>query len=264
MDRIMSGELFDKYKMSFKKGDLIFSEGDLGSEMFIIQTGRVRIFKTIDNYDQTLTILEKGDFFGEMSVLEGLPRSASAEADEDVELIKINSANFVAMIKANVEIAIRIMRKLSLRLREANVQIERLMHASAEMLSSAEAAIRERPKKELSSIKAYVVSATSGKTFPLSKDESYVGRVDRVTGTVPEVDLSEDDPKRFVSRRHAKIVRTDEGFALVEEIGSVNGTYLNNQRLTTGSPAPLKNGDILTFANVALTFYQSNEEEAHS
>jgi pSer/pThr/pTyr-binding forkhead associated (FHA) protein len=68
--------------------------------------------------------------------------------------------------------------------------------------------------------------------------------VDRVTGTVPEVDLSEDDPKRFVSRRHAKIVRTEEGFALVEEIGTVNGTYLNNQRLTTGSPAPLKSGDL--------------------
>jgi len=261
MDRNMSGELFDKYKMSFKKGELIFSEGDLGSEMFIIQSGRVRIFKTIDNYDQTLTILEKGDFFGEMSVLEGLPRSAAAEADEDVELIKINSANFVAMIKANVEIAIRIMRKLSLRLREANVQIERLMHASAEMLSSAEAAIRDKPK-QLSHVKAYVVSATSGKTFPLAKDESYVGRVDRVTGTVPEVDLSEDDPKRFVSRRHAKIIRTEEGFALVEEIGTVNGTYLNNQRLTTGNPAALKNGDILTFANVALTFYQSEEEAA--
>ena len=88
--------------------------------------------------------------------------------------------------------------------------------------------------------------------------------MDQVTGTVPEVDLSEDDPKRFVSRRHAKIVRTDIGFALVEEIGSVNGTYLNNQRLTTGNPAALKNGDILTFANVALTFYQSNKEEAHS
>jgi CRP-like cAMP-binding protein len=260
MDVIMSGELFDKYKMSFKKGDLIFSEGDLGSEMFIIQSGRVRIFKTIDNYDQTLTILEKGDFFGEMSVLEGLPRSASAEADEDVELIKINSANFVAMIKANVEIAIRIMRKLSLRLREANVQIERLMHASAEMLSSAEASI-QKPKKELSKVKAYVVSAMSGKTFSLTKDECYVGRVDRVTGTVPEVDLSEDDPKRFVSRRHAKIIRTEDGFALVEEIGTVNGTYLNNQRLTTGSPAPLKGGDILTFANVALTFYQSDEED---
>src|SRR5512144_796422 len=143
----MASESFEKYRVSFGKGEQIFAEGDLGSEMFILQTGKVRIFKNIDGFDQTLTVLEKGDFFGEMSILEGLPRSASAESEEDCELIKINSANFVAMIKSNIEIAIRIMRKLSLRLREANVQIEKLMHASTEMLNMSEIP-RPKPKKE--------------------------------------------------------------------------------------------------------------------
>jgi len=253
-------EVFDKYRVNYKKGELIFSEGDLGNEMFIIQTGKVRIFKNIDNYDQTLTILEKGDFFGEMSVLEGLPRSASAETEEDCELIRINSANFVAMIKANVEIAIRIMRKLSLRLREANTQIERLMHASTEMLSMVELGKQPKPKKESPEVKAYLVSAMSGKTFPISKTEAYVGRVDRVTGAVPDIDLSDEDPKRFISRRHAKIVRADDGFALVEEIGTVNGTFLNNNRLSTGTAVPLKSGDTLTFANISLTFYHTDTE----
>jgi len=253
----MSSEVFDKYKVSFKKGIVIFSEGDLGNEMFIIQNGKVRIYKNIDGFDQTLTVLEKGDFFGEMSVLEGMPRSASAEAEEDCELIKINSANFVAMIKSNVEIAIRIMRKLSLRLREANVQIERLMHASTEMLSLTEAS---KSKKE-PDVKAYLVSTMTGKTFPITKNESYIGRIDRVTGAVPEVDLSDEDTKRFISRRHAKIVRTDDDiFSLVEEIGTVNGTFLNNQRLATGTPMALKNGDVLTFANINLTFYNTASE----
>ena len=253
----MSSEVFDKYKVSFKKGIVIFSEGDLGNEMFIIQNGKVRIYKNIDGFDQTLTVLEKGDFFGEMSVLEGMPRSASAEAEEDCELIKINSANFVAMIKSNVEIAIRIMRKLSLRLREANVQIERLMHASTEMLSLTEAS---KSKKE-PDVKAYLVSTMTGKTFPITKNESYIGRIDRVTGAVPEVDLSDEDPKRFISRRHAKIVRTDDDiFSLVEEIGTVNGTFLNNQRLATGTLMALKNGDVLTFANINLTFYNTASE----
>jgi CRP-like cAMP-binding protein len=253
----MSSEVFDKYKVSFKKGKVIFSEGDLGNEMFIIQSGKVRIYKNIDGFDQTLTVLEKGDFFGEMSVLEGMPRSASAEAEEDCELIKINSANFVAMIKSNVEIAIRIMRKLSLRLREANVQIEKLMHASTEMLSLTETT---KSKKE-PDVRAYLVSTMTGKTFPIIKNESYIGRIDRVTGAVPEVDLSDEDPKRFISRRHAKIVRTDdEVFSLVEEIGTVNGTFLNNQRLATGAPMALKNGDVLTFANINLTFYHTATE----
>jgi CRP-like cAMP-binding protein len=256
----MSSELFDKYKVAFKKGELIFPEGDLGSEMFIIQNGKVRIFKNIDGFDQTLTVLEKGDFFGEMSILEGMPRSASAEAEEDCDLIKINSANFVAMIKSNIEIAIRIMRKLSLRLREANVQIEKLMHASTEMLSLAEAGNKPKPKKDAPEVKAYLVSTMSGKTFPITKSESYVGRVDRVTGAVPDIDLSDEDPKRFISRRHAKILKDQENFALVEEIGTVNGTFLNNQRLATGTPVPLKNGDTLTFANITLTFYQTTNE----
>jgi CRP-like cAMP-binding protein len=256
----MSSELFDKYKQSFKKGELIFTEGDLGSEMFIIQSGKVRIFKNIDGFDQTLTVLEKGDFFGEMSILEGMPRSASAEAEEDCDLIKINSANFVAMIKSNIEIAIRIMRKLSLRLREANVQIEKLMHASTEMLSLTEQSSKAKPRKEPAEAQAYLVSTMSGKTFPINKSESYVGRVDRVTGAVPDIDLSDEDPKRFMSRRHAKIVKDDNQYALVEEIGTVNGTFLNNQRLATGTPVPLKNGDTLTFANITLTFYQTVNE----
>ena len=256
----MSSELFDKYKVSFRKGELIFSEGDLGSEMFIIQSGKIRIFKNIDGFDQTLTVLEKGDFFGEMSILEGMPRSASAEAEEDCDLIKINSANFVAMIKSNIEIAIRIMRKLSLRLREANVQIEKLMHASTEMLSLAEAGSKPKSRKDPPEVKAYLVSTMSGKTFPITKSESYIGRVDRVTGAVPEIDLSDEDPKRFISRRHAKIMKDEDAFLLVEEIGTVNGTFLNNQRLVTGSPVPLKNGDTLTFANITLTFYQTGNE----
>jgi len=254
----MTSELFDKYRVSFKKGQIIFAEGDLGNEMFIIQNGKVRIFKNIDNFDQTLTVLEKGDFFGEMSILEGMPRSASAESEEDCELIKINSANFVSMIKSNIEIAIRIMRKLSLRLREANQQIEKLMHASTEMFAQPEPAKVKTAKS--ADAQAYLVSTMSGKTFPLGKEEAYVGRVDRVTGAVPDIDLSDEDPKRFISRRHAKIVKQEEEFLLVEEIGTVNGTFLNDQRLATGTPVPLKNGDTLTFANITLTFYHTTAE----
>jgi pSer/pThr/pTyr-binding forkhead associated (FHA) protein len=134
------------------------------------------------------------------------------------------------------------------------------MHASTEMLTLTEQSLKAKPKKDASEIQAYLVSTMSGKTFPITKSESYVGRVDRVTGAVPDIDLSDEDPKRFMSRRHAKIVKDDNQYALVEEIGTVNGTFLNNQRLATGSPVPLKNGDTLTFANITLTFYQTVTE----
>ena len=54
-------------------GDIIFSEGEIGNEMFIIQSGTVELLKTIGKDTKVLATLEKGDFFGEMSVLEDLP-----------------------------------------------------------------------------------------------------------------------------------------------------------------------------------------------
>jgi len=220
--------------------------------MYIIQNGKVRIFKDIEGYDQTLTVLEKGDFFGEMAILEGLPRTASAEAEEDCILIKINSANFVSMIKANVEIAIRIMRKLSLRLRESTSQIEKLMHASTNKM--------EEEKKEPAKAIAYLVSALSGHTFALTKKVTTIGRADKVTGARPDIDLSEEDPKKFISRRHAIILWEDGEFKLLEEIGAVNGTSANNKKLPNGVPVSINNGDTVAFANVQMNFFSVPQE----
>jgi CRP-like cAMP-binding protein len=103
--------------------DTFVPEGD--KDMYIIQSGKVAIKKQVkDGPDATLAILEKGDFFGEMAVLERLPRSASAEVAEDGDLIKIDNEIFGDMIKTNPEIAIRMLRKYSIRLRETNRQIE--------------------------------------------------------------------------------------------------------------------------------------------
>ena len=66
-------ESFQRYLVRYSKGEIIFHEGDLGNEMYVIQSGKVRIFKNISGIDQTLAVLEKGDFFGEMAVLEGIP-----------------------------------------------------------------------------------------------------------------------------------------------------------------------------------------------
>ena len=55
-------------------GDIIFSEGDIGTDMYIIQSGTVELLKAIGSETRVLATLEKGDFFGEMSVLEDVPR----------------------------------------------------------------------------------------------------------------------------------------------------------------------------------------------
>ena len=97
--------------------DYIFREGDLGTEMYIIQDGQVEILRSLDGEERVLSVLDKGDFFGEMSVLEDLPRTASARALVRTRLLQINGSTFDQMLRGNPEIAVRMMRKLSRRLR---------------------------------------------------------------------------------------------------------------------------------------------------
>src|SRR5204863_8277839 len=113
--------------VAYSAGETIFSQGDLGTEMYIIQEGEVHIIKHINNESHLLSKLEKGDFFGEMALLESVPRTADAIAHTDVKVLLINGARFDEMLRKNPEIAVRIIRKYSKRLREANALLERLV-----------------------------------------------------------------------------------------------------------------------------------------
>ncbi len=82
-----------------------------------------------------------------------------------------------------------------------------------------------------------------GQEFPLEDGNNLVGRWDPETGSFPEVDLDADDPEAKISRKHA-LIRIDGGKITIEDIGSLNGTYVNRQpRLSPGSPAEIKSGD---------------------
>lgn len=112
----------------FALGDVIVRDGDESREMFVIQTGRVRITKCIDGADVELAILEKGDFFGEMSLLESLPRTATATALEPTRVLVIQTGTLLLRIRRDPTFAFEMLQKLSGRIRKMN---ERLMQAMA-------------------------------------------------------------------------------------------------------------------------------------
>ena len=237
--------------VGYSAGETIFSQGDLGTEMYIILEGEVHILKHIANESHVLSRLEKGDFFGEMALLESAPRTADAIAQSDVKLLTINGARFDEMLRKNPEIAVRIIRKYSKRLREANALLERLVgrpvdadHVALDstMVAPAEKAIRHR-----------LVDLASGTAFFFSNgDETTIGRADPVTGILPDIDLTPVDLNRSVSRRHAKIIRTGHEYHVLEEVGTVNGTYVNDQRIPTGVPVTLHSGDQLKIGLIAM------------
>jgi CRP-like cAMP-binding protein len=119
--------MYAKFGKRFSTGTVLFREGDRGEEMFILQSGKVKISKKIRGVEKTLATLEKGEFFGEMAILNDKPRSASAETIEDSDMLVIDRKTFDTLLRSNVEIAIRFIKRLADRLRETNDQMEALM-----------------------------------------------------------------------------------------------------------------------------------------
>lgn len=240
---------FEKLKEKYPAGSMIFQEGELGTTMYIIQKGKVEIRKNIGGAEQVLSILEKSDFFGEMSILESAPRTASAHAVDDVEVLAIDEAKFDQMLRENQEIAIRMLRKLSRKLRQTTALLEQM---AGRPMSSVLPKVEQPEPQEESSFKLVSTDETA-QEFPINLDgETIIGRKDPVTGIFPDVDLGDLDKHRSVSRRHATIVIQNGTPYLKEEVGTMNGTFLNGEQVPKGELCPMKVGDIVQIATVQL------------
>jgi CRP/FNR family transcriptional regulator, cyclic AMP receptor protein len=111
----------------YPKDGVVFFENEAGDTLFMILTGRIKV--TIlgdDGREIILTVLGPGDFFGEMSLLDNEPRSATAIATEETELVSLQRADFETVLSDNKEIALGLIRILTQRLRRADQQIETL------------------------------------------------------------------------------------------------------------------------------------------
>jgi CRP/FNR family cyclic AMP-dependent transcriptional regulator len=118
--------LIERFGRTVKAGETLFKEGDAGKEMYVIQAGKVRLTRVIRGQEKLLADLAAGEFFGEMSIINDKPRAATAVVLEDAQLLVLDPRTFEAMIKANTEIAVRMIKKLAKRLDDANMQIENL------------------------------------------------------------------------------------------------------------------------------------------
>ncbi|MBM7867473.1 DUF2225 domain-containing protein [Heliobacterium gestii] len=111
----------------FVADDVIFQEGEPGKEMYIVLTGQVEVFiHSVDGFPIAVATLGPGDFFGEMSLLEELPRSASVRALEKVILLEINQGNFESIFSRQPQLVFKIMKGMSGRIRQLNEELRRL------------------------------------------------------------------------------------------------------------------------------------------
>lgn len=124
----MSGiDPLHRFAKRFAAGEVLFEEGQPGGVMYVIKSGRVRLTRLMRGQPQQLATLPAGEFFGELSIINGRPRSATATVLEDAELLVLDAAMFESLVRGNSEIAIRLIKRLAARLDHANAQAELLL-----------------------------------------------------------------------------------------------------------------------------------------
>lgn len=133
----MATKAGDKGVTQCAVGTVLFREGEPGNKMYVIKSGRVRLSKSVFDTEITIEELQGGDFCGEISLVNQQPRPVTATVVEAAAVIQIDATQFENMIRSNADIAVRMMKKMSRRLTEAQFRISnfalrttraRLMH----------------------------------------------------------------------------------------------------------------------------------------
>jgi hypothetical protein len=154
-------------------GQTLFREGDKGAEMYILESGNVEILRG----DAVLATLEPGDFFGEMAILEDQPRFATARAKTDLRVLKIERAAFADLLRANVEIAVRIMRKLAARQRRTEQRVQEALAELAQLKGGVAAVagtvpVTAEPRKPRADKPAEAAPPAKAQAAPAAKAEA--------------------------------------------------------------------------------------------
>lgn len=112
----INSSIINRFGKKIKQGEIIFCEYEPGDTFYLIQTGRVQIVKIMGDIEKMIDILEPGEIFGEMAILEGAPRSATAIALENVQVLEFNRANFSALMQGNPQIALKLLKLFTKRI----------------------------------------------------------------------------------------------------------------------------------------------------
>jgi CRP-like cAMP-binding protein len=107
---------FTRFAKTYQPGEIIFAEYEPGDAFYLIQSGRVKIAKIVGDIEKTIDILQAPEIFGEMAILEGAPRSATAQCVDTVKVLEFNRANFEVLMMGNPQIALRLLKLFTKRI----------------------------------------------------------------------------------------------------------------------------------------------------
>jgi CRP/FNR family transcriptional regulator, cyclic AMP receptor protein len=112
----MNLQAFERFAVSYRPDEIIFCEYEPGDAFYLIQQGRVQISKIMGDIEKTIDVLQPGEIFGEMAILEEAPRSATAITVEAVKCLEFNRANFEILMRGNPAIALKLLKLFTKRI----------------------------------------------------------------------------------------------------------------------------------------------------
>src|SRR5262245_26267095 len=136
--RPMSG-LPEARSRQLPAGTTIFRQGDAGDDMFVISSGHVSLRVGVAGHEREMAVLGPGDFFGELSLLANLPRTATAVATADTTLLTVRRETFALMMQDELDVVFRMMDALGRRLADTNRHVEELARAARHVRAVARA-----------------------------------------------------------------------------------------------------------------------------
>ncbi len=234
-------------KCQYKAGEVIIRENEPGDVAYVIERGQVEVTKKADGKKVHLAHIYPGETFGEMSMIDDKPRSATVIAVEDTEVRVVPHDEFFESFKTNPDVALQLLKTLFERLREAGATIAQLQkqteEETAEFATTMDPVVPEFLVREnnvlLNGVSPQAAKNLSTNPLPITKSPFRIGRASK--DPLVSNDLSLDDSVPFqVSRHHIAIVDY-EGHIGVMDRGSTMGGFVDGQPFggLEGNPGPV-------------------------
>lgn len=112
----MNLSAFERFAKTYQPSEMIFCEYEPGDAFYLIQEGRVQISRIMGDIEKTIDVLQPGEIFGEMAILEEAPRSASAICVDHVKCLEFNRENFEILMRGNPAIALKLLKLFTKRI----------------------------------------------------------------------------------------------------------------------------------------------------
>ncbi len=232
----------------FAAGELLFQEGDPSDVVYLVRSGTVAVIKERGDSPVLLGRVRTGEFLGEMGVVEGLPRSATAQAETAVTVEIYESGQFLELVAADGDLALNLIRRMSVRLRKVDNRVAQLVPGAESVPAAVNTQPSSDPKPEWSGVAPVPVTIRGGSyalqmyigTDPIKvgKMPFTVGRVEKAPApdddAEPDLGILDPEPHRL-SPAHF-ILFEDHKRIFVRDCNSELGTVVNDRNLGRDFP----------------------------